>query len=200
MLDAQDSSISFHNTPSYPFLPRLYDAVLNRPTSFSVFWNGRSFDRSEIVLYRSYTLLATRSTFQRGDRWRSDEAAAMKSPMDATPREGATNGCGMSLPQVASPQRSSMEPKTPAQIPLGSRRISGLRDADAAAIGCPSAAHRWLPRVPAGATTLFRDSDRSEWGLSEESAPVMRQLADQFQDEEVLLWEILALVRGCHGH
>ena len=33
---------------------------------------------------------------------------------------------------------------------------------------------------------LFGDSDRSEWGLSEESAPVVHQLADQFQDEEVL--------------
>ena len=53
------------------------------------------------------------------------------------------------------------------------------------AIGCPSAAHRWLPRVPAGAAALFRDHC-SKWGLSEESAPVVRQLADQFQDEEVL--------------
>ena len=113
-------------------------------------------------------------------------SAAMKSQMDATPREGATNGRGMSSSQVASPQRSSMEPKIPALPPPSSHRISGLGDADAAAIGCPSAAHRWLPRVPAGAAALFRDSDRSEWGLSEESALVARQLADQFQDEEVL--------------
>ena len=108
-------------------------------------------------------------------------SAAMKSQMDATPREGATNGRGMSSPQVASPQRSSMEPKTPALPPPGSHRISGLADADAAAIGCPSAANRWLPGVPAGAAALFRDSDRSEWGLSEELAPVARQLADQFE-------------------
>ena len=79
-----------------------------------------------------------------------------------------------------------MEPKTPALPPPGSHRISGLGDADAAAIGCPSIANRWLPRVPAGAAALFRDSDHSEWGLSEESALVARQLADQFQDEEVL--------------
>ena len=110
----------------------------------------------------------------------------MKSQMDATLREGATNGCGMSSPQVASPQRSSIEPKTPALPPPGSHRISGLGDADAIAIGCPSVANRWLPRVPAGAAALFRDSDRSEWGLSEESALVRRQLTDQFQDEEVL--------------
>ena len=74
-----------------------------------------------------------------------------------------------------------MEPKTLALPPPGSHRISGLGDADAAAIGYPSAAHRWLPRVPAGAAALFRDSDGSEWGLSEELAPVVCQLADQFE-------------------
>ena len=113
-------------------------------------------------------------------------SAAMKSQMDATPRGGATNGRGMSSPQVANPQRSSMEPKTPALPPPGSHRSSGSGDADAATIGCPSAAHRWLPRVPAGAAALLRDFDRSEWGLSEELAPVSRQLADQFANEEVL--------------
>ena len=63
----------------YPFLPRPY-TVLNRPASFSVFWNGRSFERSEIVLGRSYTPPTTRSAFQRGDRWRSDEAARIFQP------------------------------------------------------------------------------------------------------------------------
>ena len=79
-----------------------------------------------------------------------------------------------------------MEPKTRALPPPGSHRISGLGDADAATIGCPSATHRWQPRVPAGAATLLRDLDRSEWGLSEELASVARQLAGQFQDDEVL--------------
>ena len=105
----------------------------------------------------------------------------MKSQMDATPRRGRTNGRGMSSPQVASPQRSSIKPKTRRCLSPGSHRISGLGDADAAAIGCPSVANRWLPRVPTGAAALLRDSDCSEWGLSEELAPVARQLADQFE-------------------
>ena len=101
--------------------------------------------------------------------------------MHATLHEGAMNGWGMSSPQVASPRPSSMEPKALVLPPPGSHWISGLGDANAAAIGCPSTAHRWLPQVPTGAAALFRDSEHSEWGLSEESVPVAHQLADQFE-------------------
>ena len=74
-----------------------------------------------------------------------------------------------------------MEPKTPALPPPGSHKTSGLGDVDVAAIRCPSSDHRWLPRVPIGAATLFRDLERSEWGLSEESVLVVSDAATSVQ-------------------
>ena len=79
-----------------------------------------------------------------------------------------------------------MGPQTPAQPPPGPSRASDLGSVDAAAAHDLPVGYRDLPRDPTGAAALFGDSDRYEWGLSEDTGLVGRRLADQFQDEEVL--------------
>ena len=57
---------------------------------------------------------------------------------------------------------------------------------DAAAAHDLPVGHRDLPQDPTGAAALFGDSDRYEWGLSDDTGLVGGRLADQFQAEEVL--------------
>ena len=96
-------------------------------------------------------------------------------------------GAGGSSFTAQSPGSSTMGPQTPAQPPPGPSRASDLGSVDAAAAHDLPVGHRDLPRDPTRAAALFGDSDRYEWGLSEDTGLVGRRLADQFQDEEVLL-------------
>ena len=97
-----------------------------------------------------------------------------------------TTGVGRSSFATQSPGSSTMGPQTPTQPTPGPSRASDLGSVDAAAAHDLPVGHRDLPRDPTGAVALFGDSDRYEWGLSEDTGLVGRRLADQFQDEEVL--------------
>ena len=79
-----------------------------------------------------------------------------------------------------------MGPQTPAQPPPGPSRANDLGSVDAAAAHDLPVGHRDLPRDPTRVAALFGDSDRYEWGLSEDTGLVGRRLADHFQDKEVL--------------
>ena len=93
---------------------------------------------------------------------------------------------GWSSFTAQSPGSSTMGPQTPAQPPPGPSRASNLGSVDAAATHDLPIGHRDLPWDPTGAVALFGNSDRYEWGLSEDMGLVGRRLADQFQDKDVL--------------
>ena len=74
-----------------------------------------------------------------------------------------------------------MGPQTPAQPPPTQSRARNLESVGSAAAHDFSVVHGDLPRDPSGAAALIGDSARYEWGLSENTGLVGRQLTNQFQ-------------------